>query len=127
MKSSPVYARVVRTASSSLIFTGGLGEAPAADVLAAGDAAAAAAAEVTGAFARLQGLMDVSGSDLKHLVKATYYVSGDAVSLGLNQLRPRYYDPSRPPAASKAIVPGVGYSSRTLTMDMIAVPVPRPR
>jgi hypothetical protein len=71
--------------------------------------------------------MDVSGSDLKHLVKATYYVSGDAVSLGLNQLRPRYYDPLRPPAASKAIVPGVGYSSRTLTMDMIAVPVPRPR
>ena len=127
MKSSPVYARVVRTSSSSLIFTGGLGEAPAADVLAAGDAAAAAAAEVTGAFALLQRLMDVSGSDLKHLVKATYYVSGDAVSLGLNQLRPRYYDALRPPAASKAIVPGVGYSNRTLTMDMIAVPVPRPR
>lgn len=127
MKSSPVYARVVRTSSSSLIFTGGLGAAPGADELAAGDADVAAAAEVTAAFAQLQQHLEASGSDLRHLVKATYYVSGDAVSLGLNQLRPRYYDPVRPPAASKALVPDVGWANRTLTMDMIAVPVPKTR
>ena len=126
MKSSPVYARVVRTASPTLIFTGGCGAVPGAEELAAG-AAAAAAAEVTAAFAQLQRLMDASGSDLRHLVKATYYVAGEPVSLGLNQLRPRYYDPERPPAASKALVPGVGFAGRTLTMDMIAVPVPKLR
>jgi enamine deaminase RidA (YjgF/YER057c/UK114 family) len=126
MKSSPVYARVVRTASPTLIFTGGCGAVPGAEELAAG-AAAAAAAEVTAAFAQLQRLMDASGSDLRHLVKATYYVAGEPVSLGLNQWRPRYYDPERPPAASKALVPGVGFAGRTLTMDMIAVPVPKLR
>ncbi|MEY2724708.1 MAG: hypothetical protein RLZZ458_575, partial [Planctomycetota bacterium] len=30
-------------------------------------------------------------------------------------------------AASKAVVPGVGFAGRTLTMDMIAVPVPKLR
>jgi hypothetical protein len=52
-------------------------------------------------------------------------VSGEAVSLGLNQQRPRYYDPARPPAASKALVIGVSAGKRTLSMDMIAVPVPK--
>jgi enamine deaminase RidA (YjgF/YER057c/UK114 family) len=85
----------------------------------------AASAEVTGAFSQLEDLMRVSGSDLRHLVKATYYVSGEAASLGLNQQRPRYYDPARPPAASKALVIGVSAGKRTLSMDMIAVPVPK--
>jgi len=57
-----------------------------------------------------------------NLAKATYYVSTDATSKALNVLRPNYYDPKRPPAASKALVPGVGREGRTLTLDMIAVP-----
>ena len=32
------------------------------------------------------------------------------------------YDPSRPPAASKVMVHGVGMAQRTMTVDMIAVP-----
>ena len=40
----------------------------------------------------------------------------------LNEVRPRYYDPKRPPAASKATVHGVGLKQRSITLDMIAVP-----
>jgi hypothetical protein len=33
-----------------------------------------------------------------------------------------FYDPQRPPAASKAMVRGTGREKRTITWDMIAVP-----
>ena len=39
----------------------------------------------------------------------------------LNELRPKFYDPKRPPAASKAFVPGVGLAGPSLMIDMIAV------
>jgi enamine deaminase RidA (YjgF/YER057c/UK114 family) len=60
--------------------------------------------------------------ELRHLVKATYYVSDDDVSRLFNELRPEYYEDGRAPAASKAMVPAVGFSGRTITLDMIAVP-----
>jgi len=77
-------------------------------------------------FAQLQQLLDSTGSDLRHLAKATYYVSDDDRTAGsssamLNKLRPEYYDPERPPAASKVRVHGVALVDRTLTMDIIAV------
>jgi enamine deaminase RidA (YjgF/YER057c/UK114 family) len=53
--------------------------------------------------------------------RITSYVTDDAASKALNDLRPNYYDPARPPAASKATVPGVGLDGRTVTLDMIAV------
>jgi enamine deaminase RidA (YjgF/YER057c/UK114 family) len=73
-------------------------------------------------FAKLERILQQSGSDLRHLVKATYYVSADAASTKLNELRPNYYDPARPPAASKAVVESVGHAGLGLSMDMIAVP-----
>ena len=73
-------------------------------------------------FQRLQRVLSQAGSDLRHLVKATYYVSTDGASSKLNELRPDYYDPLRPPAASKARVTGVGRSKLGLGIDMIAVP-----
>ena len=60
---------------------------------------------------------------MRHLVKATYYVSDDDAARWIDRLRPRVYDPSRPPAASKIMVHGVGMPQRTMTVDMIAVPV----
>ena len=119
MTASPVYSRIARTNHPSLIFTSGLQQA-------AGNTAAtadeAAAAEVTDIFNQLTSLLQSANSDLEHLVKATYYVSAEPVSLSLNMLRPRYYNPARPPAASKAMVQGIGPAARTLSMDMIAVP-----
>ena len=56
-----------------------------------------------------------------HLAKATYYVSDDDGSRGIDKLRPELFDPQRPPAASKVTVHGVGQPARSFTMDMIAV------
>ena len=113
MKASPVYARVVRVQSPSTIFLSGLyGSQSDPD----------SEAELRGLFAQTKSLAEAAGSDLRHLVKATYYVSSKGSSDQHNKLRPEYYDPVRPPAASKAIVKGVGRVGRTITWDMIATP-----
>jgi enamine deaminase RidA (YjgF/YER057c/UK114 family) len=72
-------------------------------------------------FDQLQEVLTKAGSDLRHLVKATYYVSDDDAARWIDRTRPRYYDPARPPAASKVMVHAVGQPGRTMTMDMIAV------
>lgn len=113
MKSSPVYAKLARVQSPSTVFLSGLyGSQADPD----------SEAELRDLFAQTKSLAEEAGSDLKHLVKATYYVSSKGSSDQHNKLRPEYYDPVRPPAASKAIVKGVGRSGRTITWDMIAVP-----
>ena len=64
---------------------------------------------------------DQTGSDMRHLVKATYYVSDDDAARWIDRTRPLVFDPTRPPAASKLMVHGVGMAGRTMTVDMIAV------
>lgn len=117
MTSSPVYSRMA-VISASPIYVAGL--------VAQGDAAADPTAESRDLFRQLQEILahPDCNSDLKHLVKATYYCSHDSTSRALNAIRPDYYEPARPPAASKAIVPGVGHPDRKITLDMIAVPKP---
>lgn len=124
MTSSPVYSRIARTSHPSLIFTGGLQYKATTPAAATADAGSeeSAVAEVTGIFSNLSALLNAAGSDFEHLAKATYYVSAEPVSMSLNKLRPRYYNPSRPPAASKAMVKAVGSGPVTLSIDMIAVP-----
>jgi enamine deaminase RidA (YjgF/YER057c/UK114 family) len=112
MTASPVFCRVVRINSPRTVFVSGLWSREAGD----------GAAQVNDVFAQLQEILKASGSDLKHLAKATYYVSDNDASTKLNELRPKFYDPQRPPAASKAQVFGVGVANRSLTLDMIAVP-----
>lgn len=112
MKASPVFARVVRVNVSQRIYVSGL----------FGTKEPNSADEVRDLFASLQRITAAAGSDLHHLAKATYYVSDDSVSKLLNDLRPEFYDPQRPPAASKAKVVGTGRPGRTITLDMIAVP-----
>lgn len=113
MKGSPVYARVTRVNQPGQIFVGGLlGQAEPQDSF----------QEVRSIFSTLKRVSESAGSDLQHLAKATYYVADDDVSTRLNELRPEYYDPARPPAASKAVVTGTGQPPHRLTLDMIAVP-----
>lgn len=112
MTASPVFCRVVRFNDPRTIFVSGLYSRDVGD----------GAAQVSEVFAQLQDILKASGSDLRHLAKATYYVSDNDTSEKLNELRPRFYDPKRPPAASKAQVFGVGLAGRSLTLDMIAVP-----
>jgi enamine deaminase RidA (YjgF/YER057c/UK114 family) len=110
MTASPVFCRVVRVNYGDLVFVSGLN----------GDDICKPNEQVNVIFQDLKKLVGEHRSDLRHLVKATYYVSENDVSTELNKLRPDYYDPARPPAASKAMVAGCGDGS-TITIDMIAV------
>jgi enamine deaminase RidA (YjgF/YER057c/UK114 family) len=112
LKPSPVFSRVARVNRGDLIYVSGL----------FGPSGASGPAQVEAIFDALGKVLTEAGSDLRHMAKATYYVSDDVTSRALNDLRPKYYDPSRPPAASKALVAGVGAEGRSITLDMIAVP-----
>ena len=72
-------------------------------------------------FGQLKDILGETGSDMRHLVKATYYVSDDDAARWVDRTRPKVFDPVRPPAASKVMVHGVGHPQRTMTIDMIAV------
>lgn len=72
-------------------------------------------------FGQLDEVLKKTGSDMRHLVKATYYTSDDDAARWVDRTRPEIFDPTRPPAASKLMVHGVGLSERTMTVDMIAV------
>jgi enamine deaminase RidA (YjgF/YER057c/UK114 family) len=113
---SPLFARVVRVNRGELIYIGDLYSETAGD----------GANQVNSIFAQLQDVLKQTGSDLRHLVKATYYVSDDDASKQLNAIRPKFYDPQRPPAASKAVVPAVGRRDRSISIDMIAIPASQP-
>jgi len=58
---------------------------------------------------------------MRHLAKATYYVADHDAARWVDRVRPRVFDPDRPPAASKVMVHAVGMVGRTMTVDMIAV------
>ncbi|HUG91421.1 MAG TPA: Rid family hydrolase [Planctomycetaceae bacterium] len=112
MQASPIFARVVVIDSERALYTSGL-SVPASD---------AAEREVRDVFDRLGELLELAGSDFRHLAKATYYVADADVSRMLNAVRPDYYDPERPPAASKAEVRGAGPPGARISVDLIAVP-----
>jgi enamine deaminase RidA (YjgF/YER057c/UK114 family) len=110
LTASPIYSRVARVNFGNLVFLSGLyGSGQSADL------------QIRDIFSTLEFLAGQGGSDLRHLVKATYYVSESQTSQRLNDLRPNFYDPKRPPAASKVMVRGVGQKERTITVDMIGV------
>lgn len=112
MTASPVFSRVARIHGGPTIFIGGL----------FADQAAGGAAQVEEIFAALGDALAQTGGDWLQLAKATYYVSDEDASRALNELRPKFYDPARPPAASKAMVRAVGRPKKTITLDMIAAP-----
>jgi enamine deaminase RidA (YjgF/YER057c/UK114 family) len=113
MKASPVFSRVCRINHGRRVYVSGLyGEGADAET------------QVKTLFASLGSILKKSGSDFRHLVKATYYVADEDTSRALNSLRPGYYDPKRPPAASKASVTGTGRKGSRVTLDMLAVVAP---
>jgi len=89
-----------------------------------GDISSNAEKEVRDVFAQLRSLLQQAGTDFDHMAKVTYYVTNDASSRILGTVRQELYNPRRPPAASKALVKGVGKNGHSLMLDMIAV-VPR--
>jgi predicted acyl esterase len=117
MTASPVYSRVARINRGPTIFIG--------DIIT--PTTGSVDEQLKSSFDALGKLLNKTGSDFKHLAKATYYVTDDEIGKAHNAIRTKYYDPARPPAASKALVAGVGREGVRYVMDMIAVPVdPKP-
>ena len=112
MSVSPVFSRLTRVFHPDTIYISSLN----------GRTFGRGVLQVREMFASLDKILREAGSDLHHLVKATYYVSDDFTSRKLNEIRPEFYDPKRPPAASKASVEGTAVLGRSLAVDMIAVP-----
>ena len=112
MKASPVFSRVARIHGNQRIYSCGL----------TGDTSADSATQVHAIYQKLIRLLKPTRANLRHLAKATYYVANGDVSSQLNSIRPHYYDPERPPAASKAVIRGTGFPNRTIAVDMIAAP-----
>lgn len=112
MTASPVFSRVARIHGDRRIYVSGLTAESSED----------GATQVHSIFQQLIRQLKPTRSNLRHLAKATYYVSNADVSAQLNQIRPHYFDPKRPPAASKAMVCGTGVKDRTIAIDMIAAP-----
>ena len=112
MVPSPLYSRVAVLNHGPAIYVGGLHGAAGSDPN----------AQVREVFGSLEKLLREVDGNLRHLAKATYYVSDEKTSSELNALRPGFLDPKRPPAASKAMVRGIA-PGRTITIDMIAAPI----
>jgi len=113
MTTPAVYSRLTIVRHPSTIYTSGLYPA---------DAKSPAETQLRSLFTNLKQVLDLSASDWMHLVKATYYVNDDELNKWHNTVRPDYFSPRLPPAASKASVTGVGRSGQGITMDFIAVP-----
>lgn len=109
---SPVYSKMAVVKGGKMIYVGEM----------VGDADVAPDVEVKTLFDRLKQAVEAAGGDFKHLVKATYYVSDADVSKELNNLRPKIYDPKKPPTASKVSLKNIGVPKRGMLIDMIAVP-----
>lgn len=114
VEASRVFARVAVCRGGPRIYTGSVVARAAGDV----------PGEVRGMFDELETLLQAAGSDLEHMVKATYFVRDDAASEALTRVRGEIYNPQRPPAASKAGVEDTGFDGRSVVLDMIAVPRP---
>jgi enamine deaminase RidA (YjgF/YER057c/UK114 family) len=104
------YSRVARANGGRPVFVSGLH-----------GASADPAAQVGEMFGELQRVLQEAGSDIRHLVKATYYVSDSAADDRINAIRPTIYDAQHPPAASKLFVRGTARPGKASTFDMIAV------
>lgn len=114
MTASPVYSRVVRVNRGNWIYTAGLTHS-----------SSDPNQQVVGIYDQLQTIFKNGNSDFGQLAKATYYVTNDATSKSLNELRPRYYDPKKPPAASKAMIPSLGEEPNVnIMVDMIGISNP---
>lgn len=113
MTHSPVYSRLGIVRHSPVIYTGSFFPS---------DVKAPVELQVRSLFTNLKKVLDAAGSDWSHLAKATYYYHDDAASAAHNLQRPDYFNPKKPPAASKAKVRGVGIMGQGINLDMIAVP-----
>ncbi len=109
MVPSPVYSKVSRLNYGKKIYLSGF----------YGVNSGSVDSEVNSIFGKMGNVLKISGSSFNNLLKATYYITDDQFSRSLGELRPKYYDPTRPPAASKAMLKGIGLQGGGILIDMI--------
>ncbi len=108
------YSRIARVFAGRPVFVSGLTGTSAEPV-----------AQVREVFGDMRRVLTEAGSDMRHIAKATYYVSDKAADQEINAIRPSLYDATRPPAASKISVQGTGTPGKVVAIDLIAVTVDR--
>ena len=86
VRPSPTFSRVALVRSERQIYISGL-------FARAGGPRRAQARDV---FDQLKAILDQTGSDMRHLAKATYYVCDDDAARGIDRVRHRFFDPQRP-------------------------------
>lgn len=107
---SPVYSKVTRINQGKKIYLSGIyGQGK--DIQ----------TQLQTAFDALKDMMKKCDSDLEHLAKALYYVSGNEISNSLTDIRKKYYNPKRPPAATKGLLSQNGPGGSQILIDMIGV------
>lgn len=107
---SPVYAKVVRINHGKKIYLSGLyGQGN--DVQ----------TQLRSVFDALKNRMEKCGSDMDHLAKALYYISSTEASNSLTEVRKKYYNPQRPPAATKGLLNQSVLGNSHILVDMIGV------
>ncbi|MRG45053.1 hypothetical protein GFS24_08000 [Chitinophaga sp. SYP-B3965] len=110
VKPSPVYSKVVRINHGKKIYLSGLyGQGNDMQT------------QLQTVFEGLKSMMKQCGSDLEHLAKALYYVSSPEISNSLTDIRKNYYNPKRPPAATKGLLSETGPGGSQILVDMIGV------
>jgi enamine deaminase RidA (YjgF/YER057c/UK114 family) len=111
MNQATTFSRLVDIHRGGLLFTSGL----------YGQGETDGEEQARHIFKTLTRILEEAGSDYDHLVKATYYPSGEDGRKGLVNVRTAFYNPKRPPAASLIRVKGTGRPGTGLTVDMIGV------
>jgi len=107
---SPVYSKVCRINHGKKIYLSGLyGQGN--DIQ----------QQLQTAFDALKDMMKKCGSDMEHMAKALYYVSSNEISNSLTDIRKKYYNPQRLPAATKGLLSQTGPGGSQILIDMIGV------
>jgi enamine deaminase RidA (YjgF/YER057c/UK114 family) len=110
MVHSPLYSKAVQVKKGKKIYFSEL----------YGTTPGNAQAQTEELFTSLKKLLQVTGSNFTHLVKATYFHSDVDGSAALGVVRPKYYDPNRAPAATKAQLKVMPFDKR-VSVDMIGL------
>lgn len=110
MVHSPVYSKATQINYGKRIYFSGLyGVTP--------NNSDAQTAEI---FSSLKNMLQATGCDFAHLAKATYFHTDAPASVALNTIRPKYYDPYKAPAATKAMLKAMP-EGKSICIDMIGV------
>ena len=111
LPASPVFSRAARVTADRFIYVSGI----------TAEQDGTAVSQIRNTFDQLQTTLQETGSDLRQMVKATYWLADGDAAKALGAVRRKLYDPERPPAASAFTAQSVGFPNRVATVDIIAI------